>query len=189
VRLGTVGWMTMRRFVGIVGWVGSVDWHSSPPRVGTQYRIRPTLGNGSRPHPVQADDGQPDPGLPSGGHAELPSGGQLDLLGVTAVPDGGARVAADLNHRPRALRGSAAAHTWACGTVAERGREHHCPPLSRFPNAEAPYRKDLGRKARYTRANLPRKLIFQDHWRVGTLLCGGRCRQRLKIRPTLTEGG
>jgi hypothetical protein len=38
---GVIGWPTMGRFVGTVGWVVTVDSHSSPPRVGTQYRIRP----------------------------------------------------------------------------------------------------------------------------------------------------
>jgi GntR family transcriptional regulator len=39
--------------IGIVGWIGAVDGHSSPPSVGTQFRIRLTLGNGSGPGPVQ----------------------------------------------------------------------------------------------------------------------------------------
>jgi DNA-binding GntR family transcriptional regulator len=40
-------------FIGIVGWVGAVDGHTSPPSVGTQFRIRLTLGNGSGSRPVQ----------------------------------------------------------------------------------------------------------------------------------------
>ncbi len=50
---GIVGWATVAGFIGIVGWVGAVDGHSSPPSVGTQFRIRLTLGNGCGPGPVQ----------------------------------------------------------------------------------------------------------------------------------------
>ena len=50
---GIVGLRTVGGFIGIVGWVGAVDRHSSPPSVGTQFRIRLTLGNGSGPDPVQ----------------------------------------------------------------------------------------------------------------------------------------
>ncbi len=44
---------TVAGFTGVVGGVGAVDRHSSPPSVGTQFRIRLTLGNGSGPGPVQ----------------------------------------------------------------------------------------------------------------------------------------
>src|ERR1700733_12423046 len=72
-------------FIGIVGWVWAVDRHSSPPSVGTQFRIRLTLGNGSGPNPVQvpADRGWAvlvAPGFGTGGpgagdraHAPPPS--------------------------------------------------------------------------------------------------------------------
>jgi hypothetical protein len=58
--LGTVGRPTVAWFIGIVGWVRAVDWHSSPSRVGTQFRIRLTLGNGPGARPVQdpADRGE-----------------------------------------------------------------------------------------------------------------------------------
>lgn len=47
-------WSTLAGFVGVVSWVGAVDWHSSPPSVDTQYRLlRLTVGNGSEARPVQ----------------------------------------------------------------------------------------------------------------------------------------
>jgi hypothetical protein len=52
-RLGVVDWATVAGFSGIVGWVRAVDRHSSPPSVGTQFRIRLILGNGSGSDPVQ----------------------------------------------------------------------------------------------------------------------------------------